>query len=123
MRRSELVLRLLSIAIAIGLLVVVRGGRRVSAAYVVPVQADVPERAIAQGAMPDEVTVVVSGAWARLRVLDAAELGPVRIEVPRNARGTVTWRARPEALHLPPGARVESITPAQGSVELRRDVR
>lgn len=123
MRRSDVLLRLLSLAIAIGLLVFVRGERRVTAAYVVPARADVPERAIAGVPLPDEVTVVVSGTWARLRGLDAAELGPVRIEVPRNARGVVTWRARPEALHLPSGARVESITPAQGSIELRRDVR
>jgi hypothetical protein len=122
MRRSDLVLKLVSVAIALGLLVLVRGERRVTAAYVVPAEADLPDGVTAVTPLPDEVTVVVSGSWARLRVLDASALGPVRIDVSRGGRGVVAWHARPEALHVPPGARVESITPAQGSVELRRDV-
>jgi hypothetical protein len=122
MRRSDLVLKLVSVAIAFGLLVLVRGERRVTAAYVVPAEVDLPD-GVTANTLPDEVTVVVSGSWARLRVLDAAKLGPVRIELARGGRGVVAWHARPEALHVPLGARVESITPAQGSVELRRDVR
>jgi hypothetical protein len=121
MRRSELVLKLVSVAIALALLVLVRGERRVTAAYVVPAVVELPEGVTAT-ALPEEVTVVVSGSWARLRVLDASKLGPVRVELARG-RGVVAWHARPEALHVPAGARVESITPAQGSVELRRDVR
>ncbi len=123
MRRSDHLMWLLSVAIALALLVIVRGERRVTAAYVLPVDADVPEGSVASASLPDEVTVVVSGPWARLRGLDAEKLGPVRVELSRGTRGVVAWRARPEALHVPSGARVESITPAQGSVELRRDAR
>jgi hypothetical protein len=114
---------LLSAAIALALLVIVHGERRVTAAYVLPVEADLPAGTAPSAALPDEVTVVVSGPWSRLRGLDVAKLGPVRVELARGTRGVVAWRARPEALHVPSGARVESITPAQGSIELRRDLR
>ena len=123
MRRSDHLMWLLSVAIALALLVIVRGERRVTAAYVLPVDADLPAGTVSSAALPEEVTVVVSGPWARLRGLDPAKVGPVRVELARGSRGVVAWRARPEALHVPSGARVESITPAQGSVELRRDVR
>ena len=123
MRRSDHLMWLLSAAIAFALLVIVHGERRVTVAYVLPVDTDVPDGVVASPSLPEDVTVVVSGPWARLRGLGAEKLGPVRVELSRASHGVVAWRARPEALHVPSGARVESITPAQGSVELRRDVR
>ncbi len=122
MRRSDLLLWLVSLGIAVALLVLVRGERRVTVAYAVSVEAELPAGTTATSPLPDEVTVVVSGPWARLRVLDAEAIGPVRLDVARGGRGLVAWHARPEALHVPAGARVESLSPAQGTVELRRDV-
>ncbi len=123
MRRSDLALALLAVAIALALFVIVRGERRVTAAYAVPVEAVLPPRAPPIDALPTEVTVAVNGPWARLRVLDPATLGPVRIDVTRAGGGQVAWRARAEALRVPHGLRVESITPAQGTIDLRRDAR
>lgn len=123
MRRSDLALALLAGAIALAAFVVVRGERRVTAVYTVPVEAVLAPRLARVDGLPTEVTVAVNGQWARLRVLDPASLGPVRIDVTRAGAGQVAWRARAEALNLPLGARVESITPAQGTIDLRRDVR
>lgn len=123
MRRSDLVLALLSIAIALALFVVVRGERRVTAAFTVPVEAVLAPRLPSVDGLPTEVTVAVTGPWSRLRVLDAARVGPVRIDVARAGPGQAAWRARAEVLRLPHGLRLESITPSQGTAELRRDVR
>lgn len=123
MRRSDLALALLSLAIALALFVVVRGERRVTAAFTVPVEAVLAPRVPPLDALPTEVTVAVSGPWSRLRVLDAARVGPVRIDVARAGAGQAAWRARAEALHLPHGLRIESITPSQGTVDLPRDIR
>ena len=73
--------------------------------------------------LPAEVTVTVSGPWARLRVLDSTRVGPIRIDVTRAGAGQAAWRVRAEALHLPHGLRVESITPSQGTVDPRRELR
>jgi hypothetical protein len=122
-RRSELLLWVVSVAIAMALFAVVRGERRVTAVFTVPVSAALPGGAGEPTSLPDEVSVAISGPWARLRVLDAAALGPAHVEVARTARGFLVWHVRPEALHVPPGTRVESITPSQGAVDLRRDAR
>ncbi|ABS26537.1 hypothetical protein [Anaeromyxobacter sp. Fw109-5] len=122
MRRSDLALGFLAVAIAAALFVVVRGERRVTAVYTVPVEAVLAPRVPKVEGLPTEVTVAVNGQWARLRVLDPASLGPVRIDVTRGGAAAVAWHARAEALHLPLGLRVESITPAQGTIDLRRDV-
>ena len=123
MRRSDLALALLAVAIALALFVVVRGERRVTAAYTVPVEAVLAPRLQPVDALPAEVTVAVNGPWARLRILDPASLGSFRINVTRAGAGQVAWRARAEALRIPHGLRVESITPAQGTIDLRGDVR
>lgn len=120
MRRSELTLALLSVAVALGLLVVVRGEKRVTTTFSVPVRAHVPADLRPAGALPSEVTVSVSGPWARLRSLDPGSLGPLRLELSRERPGVATWYVKPGALHLPRGVRVDALHPAQGSVELRR---
>ena len=122
MRRADLALGLLAIAISIALFVVVRGERRVTAVYIIPVEAVPAPRVPKVEGLPTEVTVAVNGQWARLRVLDPASLGPLPIDVTRGGAAQVAWRARAEALHLPLGLRVESITPSQGTIDLRRDV-
>ena len=120
MQRSDLALRLLALAIAVGLFVLVSGDRRVTATYAVAVVSDLPPHTAAEPPPPAQVTVALSGPWARLRGVDAAALGPVVVDLTHEAPGTHTWYVRPEALRLPRGVRVDAIHPAQGSVELRR---
>ena len=123
MRRSDLALRGLALAIALALFVIVRGERRVTVVYVVPAQAVLPERTVPAAPLPEEVTVAINAPWSGLRLLEPEKLGAVRIDLSRSSPGPAAWHVRTEALHLPRGARVESITPAQGTIELRRDVR
>ncbi len=118
---SDLRLKLLAVAIAVALFLVVRGERRVTTSFAVPVEARIPAGVAAASTLPEHLTVSVSGPWVRLRALDAAEIGPVAVEVSRTSPGLATWFVRSESLHLPSGVRVESLHPAQGTVELQRE--
>jgi hypothetical protein len=120
MRRSDLALRLLALGIAAALLLVVRGDKRITVTYSLPVEAALPEGLTPASPLPAEVRVAISGPWARVRQLDPAELGAVRVDLSRAVAGTTAWYAQPEALHLPRGLRVDAVHPAQGAVELLR---
>jgi hypothetical protein len=120
-RQSDLALRLLSVAMAVALLFVVHGERRVSYTYTVPLAARLPTGLEPAAPLPRNLRVSVSGPWARLRSLEAADLGPVTIDLSRTGQGVASWFVRPESLHLPPGVRVESLYPSQGTVDLQRD--
>ena len=118
--RSDLLLRVVALAIALALLVVVRGEKRVTSTFALPVTASVPEGLVAAAALPTHASVTVSGPWARLRTLDLAGLGPLRVELSSAGPGLAAWYVRPEALRLPRGVRVDAVHPSQGTVELRR---
>ena len=119
MRRSDIGLRILSFAMAIALLFVVHGEARVSSTFTVPFQARLPNGLEPTVPLPGSLRVSISGPWARLRSLDGADLGPVTIDLSRTGPGVASWFVRPESLHLPEGARVESLYPSQGTVDLR----
>jgi hypothetical protein len=112
---------LLSLGLALALLVVVHGERRVTYALSVPFEARLPAGLEPATPLPNSLRVALSGPWARLRTLDAGDLGPVIVDLSRTGPGVASWSVRPESIHLPPGVQVQSIHPAQGMVELRRD--
>jgi hypothetical protein len=118
MRSSDPVLRLVALAIAIGLFVVVRGERRVTLTFTVPLAPKLPPALAVAEALPADVSVTVSGPWSRLRAIEGDDLGPAVIDLTRAGPGAVPWVVRPEALHVPRGIRVESIYPAQGTIDL-----
>lgn len=119
MRSSDPVLRVVALAIAVGLFVVVRGERRVTVSFAVPVAPRLPPAlAVAQQPLPADVSVTVSGPWSRIRAIEIADLGPAVIDLTRAGPGVVPWAVRPEALRVPRGVRVESIYPAQGTIVL-----
>lgn len=119
MRSSDPLLRLVALAVAIGLVVVVHGERRVTVTFTVAVAPKLAAGLAPAEPLPADVIVTVTGPWSRLRAIDGEDLGPAVIDLTRAGPGAVPWVVRPEALHVPRGVRVESIYPAQGSVELR----
>jgi hypothetical protein len=120
MRSSDAVLRLVALAIAVGLFVVVHGERRVTLTFTVPLAPRLPPALAAAEPLPADVSVTVSGPWSRLRAVEGEDLGPAVVDLTRAGPGAVPWVVRPEALHLPRGVRVDSIYPAQGTIELAR---
>ena len=121
MRRSDLGLRLLSLAVAAALLFVVHGERLASYSFAVPLEARLPAGLELAAPLPPYLHVAVSGPWARLRSLEGSELGPVTIDLSRIGPGVASWSVRPESLRLPSGVRAELIYPSQGTVRLQRD--
>jgi hypothetical protein len=119
--RSDVRLKLLSLAMAAALLFVIRGERRVSYILTVPIAAKLPHGLEPANPLPASLQVSVAGPWSRLRALDANDVGPVTIDLSRTGPGVASWFVRPESLHLPAGVRVESLYPSQGTVELQRD--
>jgi hypothetical protein len=119
-RRSDLGLRLLAVAIAVALFLVVRGERRVTTTFALPLAPAFPAGLAPATPLPGEVSVSLSGPWARLRTLDPGSLGAVHVDLTRAGAGITAWYARPEGLRLPRGVHVDAVHPAQGSVELRR---
>jgi hypothetical protein len=120
-KRYDLGLKLLSLAMAAALLVVVRGERRASWTVIVPLEARLPEGLEPAAPLPDSLRVSLSGPWARLRSLEGSDIGPVTIDLSRTGAGVASWFVRPESLRLPSGVRVESLYPSQGTVSLQRD--
>lgn len=121
MPRSDLLLRLLALGIAVGLFLVVVGDRRVSVSYALPLAPTYRAGVTPAQALPAEVTLSISGPWARVRMVDPTAVGPITVDLTQDGPGTHAWFIRPEAIRLPRGVRVDSIHPAQGTVELRRD--
>jgi hypothetical protein len=124
-QRTDLALRLVAGVIAVSLFLIVSGDRRVTASYTVPVVAAQPAGARAAATPPPAaVTVVLSGPWARLRGVSAETLGPIRLDLTREASGLRTWYVRSEETlerRLPRGVRLEDIRledlhPAQGEL-------
>lgn len=120
MRRSDPALAAISLGIAVALLLLVHGEKRMSVSYGVPVIVTVPAALEPAGPLPSEATVSVSGPWAHLRGLKSDALGPLRAELSRSTPGMATWYVKPDSLRLPRGVRVDAVHPSQGSVELRR---
>ena len=118
MRRSRFTLQLLALAISLSLFLLVRGERRASVSYSIPCDVLLPPGLSLVAPLPAEVTVLVSGPWGRLRSLDSEDIGPVRIDLSRARQGTASWGVRPETVRVPRGIHVESVFPAQGTVEL-----
>jgi hypothetical protein len=118
--RTSLGLRLLSVGIALGLFLFVRGERQVEHRYTTRIEVQLPDGLTPATRLPSRLSVTLSGPWARLRSLKGSTLGPVTLDLSQTGPGITSWFVRPESLRLPPGVRVESIYPSQGTVELLR---
>jgi len=116
---SRLPLQLLALAVSLSLFLLVRGERRIALSYPVTCELQLPSGFTPAAPLPAEVTVSLSGPWSRLRSLDPASLGPIRVDLSRARAGPASWSVRPDAVHVPRGVRVDSVFPAQGTVDLR----
>ena len=121
MRRPDLGLGLLSVAMAAALVFIVHGERRVSYTLSVPVETRLPSGLEPAVPLPETLRVSLAGPWARLRSLDPLDVGPVTIDLSRTRAGVASWSVRPESLRVPPGVQVESLHPSQGNVDLQWD--
>jgi YbbR domain-containing protein len=118
--------KVISIAIAFVLWVIVLGSRNVEVTKEIPLEVITPPDIVAANDIPDKLSFRLSGPKAFLRaVLDRRE-EPIRVNLSSAKPGLVTYRFFSDNIRLPIGVKVLSINPAQILIKLepqkRRDL-
>jgi YbbR domain-containing protein len=103
--------KLISVAIAIVLWVIVLGSRNVEVTKEVPLEVITPGELVASNEIPTRVAFRLSGPKAFLRAeLDRVE-EPIRVNLADKKPGIVTYRFFSDNIRLPIGVKVVSINP------------
>lgn len=123
---SNLGTKLISVAIAVVLWMIVLGSRNVEATKDVPLEIITPADVIPSNEIPDRISFRLSGPKAFLRtVLDRKE-DPIRVNLTGAKPGLITYRFFSDNIRVPIGIKVLSINPTAVLVKLealkRRDV-
>lgn len=123
---SNIGTKLISVAIAIVLWMIVLGSRNVEATKEVPLEIITPTDVIPSNEIPDRIAFRLSGPKAFLRtVLDRKE-EPIRVNLMGAKPGLVTYRFFSDNIRVPIGVKVLSINPTAVLVKLetirRREV-
>ncbi|MGK5083773.1 CdaR family protein [Bdellovibrionota bacterium FG-1] len=118
--------KLISVAIAIVLWMIVLGSRNVEATKEVPLEVVTSPESIPSNEIPDRISFRLSGPKAFLRtVLDRKE-EPIRVNLTGAKPGLVTYRFFSDNIRVPIGVKVLSINPTAVLVKLealkRREV-
>jgi YbbR domain-containing protein len=108
---DELPLKLVSLAIAVTLFVIVRGDQDASTGVTVKVMYALPSDRVLVSEPPAQVKVGLRGRWTRLSHLDERDVDPIRIDLSTVDDGEL--RLRDDMIHVPAGVRVSSISPAE----------
>jgi YbbR domain-containing protein len=123
---SNLGTKLISVAIAIVLWMIVLGSRNVEATKEVPLEIITPSDLMPANEVPDRIAFRLSGPKAFLRaVLDRRE-EPIRVNLAGAKPGLVTYRFFSDNIRVPIGVKVLSINPTSVLIKLesmkRREV-
>lgn len=123
---SNLGAKIISVAVAIVLWVVVFYSRIVEVTKDVPLEINTPADIVTANEVPDRISFKLSGPKAFLRaVLDRKE-DPIRVNLAGTKPGLVTYRFFSDNIRLPIGVKVLSINPTAILIKLeymkRRDV-
>jgi YbbR domain-containing protein len=118
--------KLISIAIAIVLWMIVLGSRNVEATKEIPLEVITPTDLVPANEIPDRIAFRLSGPKAFLRtVLDRKE-EPIRVNLSGAKAGLVTYRFFSDNIRVPIGVKVLSINPTAVLIKLeaikKRDV-
>jgi YbbR domain-containing protein len=106
---SNLVLKLLSLALAVLLFVVVHSERQATAQAVVNVDYTVPSGKVLASKPPTSVRIAVTGPLSRLQRFRVDELGPVNVDLSSASEGY--FKFGDDLLAVPMGLKVVSIRP------------
>ncbi len=107
---EDLVLKAIALVVAVVLVFVVRTELEASTAIYVKVQYSEPRgRILVSEQPPEQIKVVVRGAWGRITRASQAGLEPIHIDLSEYNDGEQRFSA--DMLHLPEGLQVESFDP------------
>src|SRR5262249_16481360 len=116
MATQNLSTKLVSVAGAVLLWIVVIGSRNVEVTKEIPLSVTVPPEFALVGDVPDRVSFRLSGPKAFLRTLLDRKEDPIRVQLAVSRPGPVVHRFYSDALRLPIGVRIVSILPPQLSL-------
>ncbi len=105
----------LSLLIAIGLFVLVRGDKDAAIEGYVKVEYLVPKDRVLVSDPPAELRLTVRGPWIRISRFDERDLPPVRLDLSATHSGDI--RFTDEMVKLPFGLRLASIVPATAQLQ------
>lgn len=115
---SNLGTKLISVAIAVVLWMIVLGSRNVEATKEVPLEIITPTDLVPANEVPDRIAFRLSGPKAFLRaVLDRKE-EPIRVNLSGAKAGLVTYRFFSDNIRVPIGVKVLSINPTSVLIKL-----
>jgi YbbR domain-containing protein len=115
---SNLGTKLISIAIAVVLWMIVLGSRNVEATKEIPLEVITPSDVVPSNEIPDRIAFRLSGPKAFLRtVLDRKE-EPIRVNLSGAKPGLVTYRFFSDNIRVPIGVKVLSINPTAVLIKL-----
>ena len=119
---DELPLKIVSLIIAVTLFVIVRSDKDAATGVYVKVIYTLPQDRVLVSDPPGEVRVGVRGPWTRLQRFDERGVEPIRVDLKDAKDGLL--RFDEGEVKLPPGLRVQSITPNEVKLEFEpREVR
>jgi YbbR domain-containing protein len=101
--------KLVAFVLALTLFLLVRGERETERSFRVAVAYLRPEGRILVSEVPESVEVRVRGPWTRVTRLDAADVGPIVLDLAKHEDGDLTLNET--VLRLPQGMTVASIRP------------
>jgi YbbR domain-containing protein len=118
--------KLISVAIAVVLWMIVLGSRNVEATKDIPLEVITPSDVVPANDIPDHISFRLSGPKAFLRtVLDRKE-EPIRVNLAGAKPGLVTYRFFSDNIRVPIGVKVLTISPTSVLIKLeylkKRDV-
>jgi YbbR domain-containing protein len=115
---SNLGTKLISVAIAVVLWMIVLGSRNVEATKEIPLEIITPSDIVTANEIPDHISFRLSGPKAFLRtVLDRKE-EPIRVNLSGAKPGLVTYRFFSDNIRVPIGVKVLSINPTSVLIKL-----
>lgn len=109
-------LKLLAFGLALALFFWVREDRDSTLTGSVPLHLIIPEGMVLVSEPVERVRVTVGGRWSDLNKFDPSQIKPIRLDIDRNAAGSVGISS--DLVQLPPGVRVTTIHPSFVHVEL-----
>jgi YbbR domain-containing protein len=115
---SNLGTKLISVAIAVVLWMIVLGSRNVDSTKEIPLEIITPADIVASNEIPDRVAFRLSGPKAFLRAVVDRKEEPIRVNLAGAKPGLVTYRFFSDSIRVPIGVKVLSINPTAVMIKL-----
>jgi YbbR domain-containing protein len=111
----DIPIKLIALAMAIALFVVVRSDKDAATGVFVRVVYTLPSDRVLVSEPVSEVKIAIRGPWTRIQRLDDRELEPIRIDLSTTKETVLHFTE--SMVKLPPGLRVVSMTPTQTKLD------